>query len=493
MPARRSVNFDDPPVGSASRAEPERVPLGSRHLRANARLGGEAMNCRPGHIPLALLLALGASLGCTSWPCGISQTLVPTQPAGPGPGGELPPAQAAQLCLTAGEGLEKKGFTAEAIHQYENARQHDPQVRTVARHLAVLYDLQGDVTHAEPEYLRALQEQSGDAELLNDFGYFHYRHGNLEAAENWLRNAVTVNPNCACAWINLGQVLARKGRNEESYQAFAHVLRPAEAYSNLGVLLAKQGRTAEARSALQQAIALDPGLAQPRAFLNALPSTPNLLPSGITHSAAPAPKVTRPSSVSSRPATPTFPRPAPTPPPVPTAPPHSSIPTPTLASITPLPPHRPMATASHSVPSPSPVVPAAAGEGPIIVNGPIRPAPLPHSSLPSNTAALRPTSFGPPSPPAPPPPPPIAPRPASAADGPIILRTSASMVQPAGAHPPTVLRMPDSLSPLTLPLTPPSMPLIRKQGEVRASATPSTPQATLIDCEGELDPEIGPR
>jgi Flp pilus assembly protein TadD len=114
--------------------------------------------------------------------------------------------------------------------------------------------------------------------VLNDLGYFHYRHGRMKLAEEALRSAVKLNPRCQCAWINLGQVLACEGRVEESYQAFARVLRPAEAYSNVGVLLARQGRTAEARSALQRAAALDPTLEQPQAFLSALPSTPSGLP-----------------------------------------------------------------------------------------------------------------------------------------------------------------------------------------------------------------------
>ncbi|MGH7173023.1 MAG: tetratricopeptide repeat protein, partial [Gemmataceae bacterium] len=246
------------------------------------------MNCRHGRLLSALVLGLLAPVGCVRWQGCVPRMIVAEQPAGPSArGGELTPAQAAQLCLTAGEALEKKGFHAEALRQYENARKQAPQTPTVARHLAVLYDLQGDAAKAETEYLRALQEQPRDAELLNDFGYFHYRHNHLQTAESWLRNAIAVDPKCACAWSNLGQVLVYQGRAEESYRAFTHVLRPAEAYSNLGILLAKQGRTAEARNALQQAIKLDPRLMQPRAFLNALADTPGPLPPDLSHTPSP--------------------------------------------------------------------------------------------------------------------------------------------------------------------------------------------------------------
>jgi Tfp pilus assembly protein PilF len=223
--------------------------------------------------------------------------------------------QAALLCRTTGEGLEKQGYTAEATRQYENARAHDPQLKGVSRRLAVLYDLQGDTQRAEAEYQRALTEHPGDAELLNDLGYFHYRHDRVKDAEKWLRNAVSVDPNCRCAWINLGQVLARQKRFDESFQAFAHVLRPAEAYSNLGVLLAKQGRTEEARTAFQQAANLDPTLKQPKAFLGALSRSPALLPPGITRTPKPespavAREVASPRIVTKAPISP--PTPAPT-------------------------------------------------------------------------------------------------------------------------------------------------------------------------------------
>jgi Flp pilus assembly protein TadD len=92
--------------------------------------------------------------------------------------------------------------------------------------------------------------------------------------------------------VNLGEVLAQEGRMEESYRAFARVLRPAEACSNVGVLLAQQGRTREARGVLRQAVALDQTLAQPRAFLCILPASPGdttLLPS-IAPNTLPEPK-----------------------------------------------------------------------------------------------------------------------------------------------------------------------------------------------------------
>jgi len=304
---------------------------------------------------MAMLLGLLAPLGCASWqmdapaatPVTVTNEAQPGNPAAT----ELNPQQAALLALAAAEALEKKGYTAEAIQQYENARVHDPQLKTVARRLAVLYDKQGDAQRAEAEYQRALNEQPGDAELLNDLGYFHYCHDRAKNAEAWLRNAIAIDPNCRCAWINLGQTLAKQGRFDECFQAFAHVLRPAEAYSNLGVLLAKQGRTEEARTAFQQALTMDPSLQQPKAFLSALSRPPALLPPGITRTPPPTPPV-----VSSAPPSPRILPSVPPPTPVRTA----STPLPVLTSrLSPIVPRaEPMSPSTCNLPAFSPSTPS---------------------------------------------------------------------------------------------------------------------------------------
>jgi Tfp pilus assembly protein PilF len=389
--------------------------------------------------------------------------------------------------VTAGEALEKKGFSAEAIRQYENARTQYPPARGAARHLAVLYDLQGEATRAETEYTQALKEQPRDAELLNDFGYFHYRHNHLQTAENWLRIAVMVNPNCQCAWVNLGQVLACQGRSDESFQAFSHVLRPAEAYSNLGVLLAKQGRTAEARRALEQALALEPGLQQPRAFLHALTGgAPRPLPPGITSNPplAPTPIAKQPAPVA--PLAPRFletPRPA-----------LSVIPRPEWSQL----PSRSNPSPAVLASSPAPTLwsrpraaPVATNDLPAIVNGPIRPAAIAPGRLfpipaPQQSPATPPTTnIVQKTPPAPPPPPPAPPRfapPAPSNDeGPILIRTSAIEVQPAvsqkSSSPPKPLLLPSKLA--STPLT--------QQAAPRQAPPSAPPRVVITDCQS--DPE----
>lgn len=396
------------------------------------------MCSRPRPLLLPLLVGLFAPLGCMNWECECPQMIVPPHLGGPSPSvaGDISFAQAAQLCLSAGDNLEKKGYVAEALAQYENARKHDPQAPGVARRLAVLYDLQDNAARAESEYLRALREQPRDAELLNDFGYFHYRHNRLTAAESWLRNAVTVDPQCGCAWINLGQVLAHQGRSEESFHAFTHVLRPAEAYSNVGILLAKQGRTAEARSALRQALTLDANLKQARAFLNALPSVAEQLPPNVTLRTPPVPPRLPANGM----------------------PQTQSVPPPSLPISSP--------QTANSLALKKPI---HTGEMPTIKTGTLPPLPAP-SLLPAYVP-VQPTRQRTP----PPAPPPLAPRQSAQEEGPILIRTSAWQVEPAA--PPTSVA---TKEPAPLPASVPSKPL-----------TP--PQATLTDCQADTESATAPR
>jgi Tfp pilus assembly protein PilF len=194
-------------------------------------------------------------------------TLPPAAALGPR---ELRPANAAQACLAAARALEKQEHYGEAIVEYERARSFDPGLKDVARHLAVLYDRQGADKLALAEYDRALLANPRDADLLNNLGYFYQKRGDFPQAEPWLRRALAIAPRHPSACVNLGIVLAYLGRYDESYTAFATVLKPAEAHSNVGVILAKQGKRDEARLAFHRALALQPDLKQAQAILRVL-------------------------------------------------------------------------------------------------------------------------------------------------------------------------------------------------------------------------------
>jgi Flp pilus assembly protein TadD len=256
------------------------------------------MSWRPLYGLLPLLAALGP-LGCESGrsyrvkvetPLGVAW--FGGRPVEPGAADkaredDLRPEQPARACLASAEALAREGHGAEALAQYERAREIDPGVK-VARRLAALCDREGQPERALTEFRRALREGPRDAGLFNDLGYCYYRQGNYREAESWLRQAVAVNPACDRAWVNLGLVLGKEGRYEEGCDAFARAVRPGPARANLAALLAEEGRLEEAKDSLHDALAREPGLHLAQVVLAVLEQSPSAAPAKVAADATPA-------------------------------------------------------------------------------------------------------------------------------------------------------------------------------------------------------------
>jgi Tfp pilus assembly protein PilF len=181
--------------------------------------------------------------------------------------GPLSRAQVVKACIVTAEQLEQQGHDREAALLYEKARAQDPGAIDYSRRLAVLYDREQEFSKAMTEYRLALQTAPRNPDVLNDFGYFHFRQGNLNGAEDLLRRAVTIDDNHEQARTNLGVVLAHQGRYEESFQVFAGVVGVAAAHANLGAILAKQGEVDRAKWHLNQALTMNPALKPQKALL----------------------------------------------------------------------------------------------------------------------------------------------------------------------------------------------------------------------------------
>jgi Tfp pilus assembly protein PilF len=227
------------------------------------------MRWRPLYGLLPLLAALGP-LGCEAGrsyrvkvetPLGVVWLGRPGEPGDAGKAGEGDPSAlpAVRVCVAAAESLAADGHAAEAVAQYEWAREIDPGVK-VARRLAVLFDREGKPERALTEFRRALREGPRDAGLFNDLGYCYYRQGEYREAESWLRQAVAINPSYDRAWVNLGLALGKQQRYGESCSAFAHAVHPARARANVAVVLAEEGRLEEAKASLRHALAREPDL-----------------------------------------------------------------------------------------------------------------------------------------------------------------------------------------------------------------------------------------
>lgn len=173
---------------------------------------------------------------------------------------ELPNDKAAMACVATAEAMEKNGHEAEAIQQYELARKYDSSMPRISRRLAVLYDRQADFAHATQEYQRAIQETPKDADLLNNYGYFHYERGAWLEAEKWLRQALNANPQHVTASVNLALTLGQEGRYNEAFDLFAKSVGEAEAHVNMGFIYQTHGKRDEAKQAYRKALQLRPDL-----------------------------------------------------------------------------------------------------------------------------------------------------------------------------------------------------------------------------------------
>jgi Tfp pilus assembly protein PilF len=183
------------------------------------------------------------------------------------PAPDLPKDQAAEVCASTARELEAKGFDKEAVTQYERVLEYNPSYPGVYHRLAILYDRQNRPMAALASYNKAVQRNPTDPELLADMGYFYMNGNQWPLAEVKLKKAVQLNPELKRGWNNLGITLAQQGKIPESIEAFKHAVSPAAAQSNVGIILARRGNYDQAREHLNEALKLDPNLAQARMTL----------------------------------------------------------------------------------------------------------------------------------------------------------------------------------------------------------------------------------
>jgi Tfp pilus assembly protein PilF len=161
--------------------------------------------------------------------------------------------------LVTADKLASNGHYREALLELDRAIEFQPQLsRELAGKLAIMSSQLGDVPRAKSEFERALSQSPNDSNIMNDYGCFLASQGQLADAEMWYRKALIANHANKRAWNNLGLVLAKQGRAEESLSAFQHAVSQPEAFQNLGMALAKAGHTSQALAYLEKAHSLQP-------------------------------------------------------------------------------------------------------------------------------------------------------------------------------------------------------------------------------------------
>ena len=133
--------------------------------------------------------------------------------------------------------------------------------------LGVALAAQGESDEAIQQYKQALQLEPDFVEAHNDLANELAAQGNLdEAIQHWDR-ALELQPNYPQAHNNLAAHLAKQGKLDEAVKHWEQALQLDPAYAeaeyNLGLTLARQGKTAEAIQHFQQALRLATALDKP--------------------------------------------------------------------------------------------------------------------------------------------------------------------------------------------------------------------------------------
>jgi tetratricopeptide (TPR) repeat protein len=157
---------------------------------------------------------------------------------------------------------ERQGDVTGAIQAYEAALAVDPATVAPRVNLIALYGRQQEWRKAAAHY-EALTYAGATvpAEAHYNHGVCLAAQGKIDAAADLFQLAVSLNPQYAGAWSNLGQIAEMRGRIEEAETHYRQAAEqaPADAapHFNLARMLIARRKYAEAIAALQPVVARD--------------------------------------------------------------------------------------------------------------------------------------------------------------------------------------------------------------------------------------------
>ncbi len=169
------------------------------------------------------------------------------------------PRQTADVQISMGRLMERRGQLDEAEQAYGAALKQDPKRAVSYWRLAILHDRRGDFERSGQLFQQALERSPGNPEIFCDIGYSLYIQKRWQAAEMNLKQAIALQPNLDRAHNNLGLLLARTNRLDEAIVAFRRSkCNPAEIEENLAFAMKLEGQWDQALNHYTRALALAP-------------------------------------------------------------------------------------------------------------------------------------------------------------------------------------------------------------------------------------------
>jgi tetratricopeptide (TPR) repeat protein len=165
-----------------------------------------------------------------------------------------------------GSALFQKGGVDEAIAQYQTALQINPDFADAHYNFGIALFKMGQVDEAIVHYQKALQIKPDYAEACNNLGNALLQKGRVDEAITHCQTALQIKPDYAEAHINLGNALLQKGQVDEAIVHYQTALQikpdDAEACYNLGNALLQKGDVDEAIVHYQTALQIKPDNAE---------------------------------------------------------------------------------------------------------------------------------------------------------------------------------------------------------------------------------------
>lgn len=177
-----------------------------------------------------------------------------------------------ELAMIAAQEMHRSGYPDEAVELYLKAETLAPKKPKLDAELAPALASAGRYPEAIVRYRRLLAARPEDVELRNNLAWTLLESGDLVAAEAELRAAILRDAAYQPAMVNLGIVLAKQNRYEDSFAVLLPAIGAGPAHHNLAIIAIEQGDEHLAKKHLELAGASKHPPAGTRQLLTALQS-----------------------------------------------------------------------------------------------------------------------------------------------------------------------------------------------------------------------------
>lgn len=137
------------------------------------------------------------------------------------------------VILDLAKSYNEGGFIKQSMMYYKRAIKMDPNAIEAKFALALLYELDQDLTKASHLYQDIMTQNSDFFPALNNLGSVYLRMGKLELAEKAFRQLLEQSPDFNRAYLGLAITLDKIGKASEAIQAYYQVLALKPAIRNV--------------------------------------------------------------------------------------------------------------------------------------------------------------------------------------------------------------------------------------------------------------------